>query len=53
VTVCHLGVIAMRMGKKLKWDPANERFVKGAPRFLSRDEKPTMVEPRNATAVED
>jgi predicted dehydrogenase len=26
-TVCHLGVIAARLGRPLKWDPAKERFV--------------------------
>jgi predicted dehydrogenase len=25
-TVCHLGVIAMRLGRKVRWDPASERF---------------------------
>ena len=25
-TVCHLGVIAVRLGRNLKWDPAKERF---------------------------
>ncbi len=26
-TVCHLGVIAARLGRPLKWDPVRERFV--------------------------
>lgn len=26
-TVCHLGNIAMRLGRRLEWDPAREQFV--------------------------
>lgn len=26
-TVCHLGNIAMRLGRKLRWDPAREEFI--------------------------
>jgi predicted dehydrogenase len=26
-SVCHLGVIAIRLGRKLKWDPQQESFV--------------------------
>jgi predicted dehydrogenase len=27
VSVCHLGVIALRLGRKLEWDPAKEEFL--------------------------
>jgi predicted dehydrogenase len=27
-TVCHLGNLAIRLGRKLRWDPKAERFVK-------------------------
>ena len=30
VTVCHLGNIAMRLGRRLKWNPAKEKFVNDA-----------------------
>jgi predicted dehydrogenase len=29
-TVCHLGIIAHRLGRPLKWDPAGERFINDA-----------------------
>jgi hypothetical protein len=38
VTVCHLGNIAYRLGRPLKWDPQREVFVNdsNANRLLSR-----------------
>ncbi len=38
ITVAHLGNIAMQLERKLKWDPARERFVNDpeADRMLSR-----------------
>jgi predicted dehydrogenase len=29
-SVCHLGVIALRLGRKLQWDPKKEQFVNDA-----------------------
>ncbi len=39
VSVCHLGVIALRLGHKLQWDPTAERFVgdKDADGYLARE----------------
>lgn len=38
VTVAHIGNIAMRLGRKLRWDPVKEQFVNdpAANRWLSR-----------------
>jgi predicted dehydrogenase len=39
VSVCHLGVIALRLGRKLEWDPAKETFVSDneAKQWLARE----------------
>jgi predicted dehydrogenase len=41
VSLCHLGVIALRLGKRLDWDPANEQFIgehaKEANRYVARE----------------
>jgi predicted dehydrogenase len=41
VSVCHLGAIALRLGRKLRWDPAREAFIgDGAPEangFVARE----------------
>jgi predicted dehydrogenase len=38
IMIGHLGLIAMKLGRKVRWDPAAERFVNDpeADRFLSR-----------------
>lgn len=38
-SVCHLGVISMRLGRELKWDPKSEQFVddKEANTWLARE----------------
>ena len=37
-TICQVSAIAAKLGRRLRWDPASERFVddKGANRLLSR-----------------
>ena len=37
-TVCHLGNIAARLGRKIRWDPAKEQIVgdEEAARMVSR-----------------
>ena len=39
VSVCHLGVIALRTGRKLNWDPDKEEFVgdREANDYVSRE----------------
>jgi predicted dehydrogenase len=40
-SICHLGVIAMRLGRKLNWDPVREKFTgegaKEADKMLARE----------------
>jgi hypothetical protein len=38
ITIGHIGNICMRLGRKLKWDPQNEKFINDeeANRMLSR-----------------
>jgi predicted dehydrogenase len=47
VSVCHLGNISMRLGRKLRWDPAKESF-------LGDDEANTWLrrEPRKGFGVD-
>jgi predicted dehydrogenase len=39
ISVCHLGVLSMRLGRKLNWDPVKQTFVgdADADKWLSRE----------------
>ena len=41
VSVCHLGVIAIRLGRRLKWNPNQEQFVddKEANGYVAREQR--------------
>ena len=41
VSVCHLGSTAIRLGRKLQWDPQKEQFVgdEEANRFVAREQR--------------
>ena len=41
VSICHLGVIAIRLGRKLRWNPKREEFVddKEANQFVAREQR--------------
>ena len=46
-SLCHLGVIAIRLGRKLQWDPEKESFVGDADAnaWLRRQQrKPYQIE---------
>jgi hypothetical protein len=42
VSLCHLGTIALRSGRRLRWGPERERFLGDdeANRMLSREMRP-------------
>ena len=48
-SLCHLGAIAIRLGRKLRWDPAKEEFVGDAEAnsYLSRE----MRKPYDLTMI--
>jgi hypothetical protein len=39
ITICHLGNIAMRLGRDLRWDPESEQIIgdDSASEMLSRE----------------
>ena len=41
VSICHLGVIAIRLGRKLRWNPKREAFVndKEANSYVAREQR--------------
>ena len=48
-SLCHLGVISLRLGRKLNWDPVKEEFIgdKEANGWLARE----MRKPWGSDAV--
>lgn len=47
VSVCHLGAIALRLGRRLQWDPAAERFKGDGAREANRQLAREMRAPFN------
>jgi hypothetical protein len=47
-TVCHLGNIARWTGRKLRWDPAKEKFIgdKDANKYLDRERRKPWTLPK-------
>ena len=41
ISVCHLGVLSMRLGRRLEWDPEKQQFVNDpeADKWLSRPQR--------------
>lgn len=45
ITACHLGNIAIRLGRKIRWDPEAEQIVddEEAGAWLSREQRPPYL----------
>ena len=50
-TICHLGVIALRLGTRLQWDPARERFTGEGARQANRWVSRPMRKPYDYTFI--
>lgn len=45
ITACHLGNVAIRLGRKIRWDPKAEQIVDDAEAatWLSREQRPPYL----------